>query len=383
MDANRFLGALLDQGVTFFTGVPDSYLHGFADVLAASERARDVTAANEGNAVAIAAGHYLATGGVPLVYMQNSGLGNAVNPLASLACEGMLGVPMLLLVGWRGYPFGSDHAQHRLQGRSTPAILDALGIPYAVLPRDCGEWEGLAPELVARARRERIPVAVLAPKGVLSGEKRPYGEGPLPLTRERAIACVLDAAPADAVFSATTGRAARELYWLRESRGEGHGCDYLNVGAMGHASSVALGLALGAPGRRVVCLDGDAAAIMHMGSLAVEGSLAPANLLRVVLNNGMHESVGGVPSAGWEADLSGVAAACGYATVGCPVSTPEEVDGAVRSLCASGRAGFLDVRVRPGLRPGIPGLEVDPKAMRDALLRELAPSDNQPLEERN
>ena len=382
MDAGFFLDALEESGVTFFTGVPDSYLHGFADALA--ERvARDVVAANEGNAVGVAAGHFLATGEVPLVYMQNSGLGNAVNPLASLTCEGMLGVPMLLLIGWRGDPWHKDHAQHALQGEATPKILDALGIPSHVLRDDPATCAGLVSSVVEEARRGQMPVAVLVPKGVLSGVKRPYGLGPCPLTREMAIAAVLDAAPAGAVFCATTGRASRELYWLRELRGEGHGRDYLNVGSMGHASSVALGIALARPERRVVVFDGDAAVIMHMGSVAVEGALRPPNLLRVVLNNGVHESVGGVASVGWDADLTGVAAACGWATAGGPISTAAEIADAIHTLCSQGRPGFLDVRVSPGLRPGIPGLEVEPKEMRDSLMRELADTDAKTSEERN
>lgn len=303
--------------------------------------------------------------------MQNSGLGNAVNPLASLANAEMLGVPMLLLVGWRGDPRHADHVQHALQGRATPALLGDLGVPHVEL----GDGPDAADEAVAGAIRLADtaggPAAILVPKGVLGGVKAPFPEGGPLMSREEAISCVLDAAPADALFSATTGRAARELYWLREARGEGHERDYLNVGSMGHASSVALGMALARPDRRVVCLDGDAALIMHMGGLAATPLLGAPNLLHVVLNNGRHESVGGQPSAGWDADFTAIAEACGHSTVGHPVSGRGEVGPAVRELCGSGKASFLDVRIRCGIRADIPGLDVDPKAMRDALMREL------------
>lgn len=370
MDASEFLDSLEAAAVTFFAGVPDSYLNGFCKcLLERASRERNVIAANEGNAVAVAAGHYLATGETPLVYMQNSGLGNAVNPLASLACKPMLGIPMVLLIGWRGDPWHHDHVQHELQSRATPLILDALGIPYRVLTDgdlNAAVWAAEA------ARSMGGPVAILAPKGVLSRAKVPPRPGALPLRREDAIRLVVETVPRDAVFSATTGRAARELYWVREGRGESHECDYLNVGSMGHASSVALGIALAQPNRTVVCLDGDGAAIMHMGALAMQSRYATPNLLHVVLNNGEHESVGGQPSAGQTVDMTAVAEACGYSTVGSPVSSAEEVESAVRELCARPQAGFLDIRISSGIRSDLPPLEVEPAAMRDGLLGELA-----------
>lgn len=370
MESKAFLDALHDAGVKFFTGVPDSYLHGFCSELAQKcEANNNVIAANEGNAVAIAAGHYLATGQTSLVYLQNSGLGNAVNPLASLACEGMLGIPMILLVGWRGDPWHIDHVQHALQGRITPSMLGELGIPYQVLGD--GDPIGYVNWAVGEAVRRSAPVALLSPKGVLSGVKTPSVDNRYPLSREEAIEAVLDAAPPKAIFSATTGRASRELFHLRDARGEGHDCDYLNVGSMGHASSVALGMALAEPERTFVCLDGDSAAIMHLGALTMASKLEVPNFLHIVLNNGSHESVGGQPSAGWRTDLTGVAASCGYETVGRSVSDIDGIASSVRSLLAAPRAGFLDVRIHSGIRPDLPPLEVEPKRMRDALRSEL------------
>lgn len=372
MSAAALLDALEARGVRFFAGVPDSYLHAFCAELSRRYPAeRNVVAANEGNAVAIACGHYLATGEAPLVYMQNSGLGNAVNPLASLANPEMLGIPLLLLVGWRGDPYHEDHVQHALQGRATPPLLDALGVPHIELPGGDGAAGEAVSEALRLAREAGGPAAILVPKGVLSTGKAPMvDDSPLP-SREEAIRAVLDAAPPGAIFAATTGRASRELFHVRESRGEGRSRDFLNVGSMGHASSVALGIALAHPGRRVVCLDGDAALIMHMGSLAPVSKLDVPNLLHVVLNNGLHESVGGQPSAGRDVDFTAIARACGYATADGPASSPDEAAAAIRSLCGLTRPAFLDFRIRGGIRGGMPGLEVDPKAMRDGLMDEL------------
>lgn len=371
MDTSKFLDDLVGRKVLFFTGVPDSYLHGFCSELGRRGDASNVVAANEGNAVAVAVGHYLSTGSVPLVYMQNSGLGNAVNPLASLACKPMLGIPMVLLIGWRGDPWHPDHVQHELQGEATSKILDDLGIPYRILGEEGLDASEASAWALSEARAIGAPVALLAPKGVLSGQKRQVIDRSYPLSREEAISMILDAAPSDALFCATTGRASRELFHLRDSRGEAHSFDYLNVGSMGHVSSVALGLALGKPEKRIVCLDGDAAAVMHMGALAVIPSLDVPNLLHIVLNNGAHESVGGQPSVGWEVDLTSVAEACGYETVGRPVSDAEEIASAVSELCTRGKTAFLDVRIHSGIRSDIPGLEINPVAMRDGIMEEL------------
>lgn len=372
MDAGLFFDALAAENASFFAGVPDSYLHGFCSELRKRcDGVSNIVAANEGNAVAIAVGHYLATGDIPIVYMQNSGLGNAVNPLASLACAPMLAVPMILLIGWRGDPWHQDHVQHALQGRATPQILADLDIPYAVLPDDSSGAAAAARWAVSAAQSLPGPVALLVPKGVLTGTKPPVAKGPYPLTRKEAIRVVLDATPADSLFCATTGRAARELYNLRDERGDGHSQDYLNVGSMGHASSVALGIATARSERCVVCLDGDAAAIMHMGAMTMPSIIDAPNLLHVVLNNGEHESVGGQPSAGWSVDLTDVARACGYATLDGPVSNEGDIADAVAQLRRTKHAAFLEIRISPGIAPDEPPLDVEPDKMRNALMREL------------
>ncbi len=270
---------LARYGVTFFTGVPDSYLNGFCNYALSHCGDRNIIAANEGNAIGIAAGHYFASREIPLVYMQNSGLGNTVNPLASLVDKHVYAVPMLLLIGWRGQgDTEPNHPQHKLQGEITPKLLEIMHIPYTVLENDDKKFAEVVTKAVAYCKETRQPYGLIAPKGVMAGEKENNKDAVYPMSREEAIETVLDTMPADTVYSATTGRATRELFWLRERRGESKACDFLNVGSMGHASSVALGIALTKPERHVVVLDGDSAAMMHMGALTMVSKLNVPNL---------------------------------------------------------------------------------------------------------
>jgi phosphonopyruvate decarboxylase len=361
INQQRFLKVLLDAGVDFFTGVPDSYLNGFCNCLLENvPDEKNVIAANEGNAVAIASGYYFSTGKVPLVYMQNSGIGNAINPLLSLADKEVYSVPMVLLIGWRGEPGTGDHAQHKMQGELTTKLLDLMDIPFVVAEDNDDLLEIQVNQLIKQAQRERKIVAIVARKGVFADEKKSTApvENGYPLFREEAIEAVLDAMPKDTIYVATTGRATRELYYLREKRGEGHNCDFLNVGSMGHASSVALGLALANKNRKVVCFDGDSAVLMHMGALSMVSNLDVPNFLHVVLNNGAHESVGGQPSAGMKVDFTTIAQGAGYRTVGHPVATREEIIGAVQNLTVRGQAAFIDVRIKKGLSSKLPPLNI-------------------------
>lgn len=363
---------LTENGVTFFTGVPDSYLNGFCNyVLKHAPEGANVIAANEGNAIGIAAGHYLATQEVPLVYMQNSGLGNTVNPLCSLADENVYAIPMLLLIGWRGQPGTGDWAQHQLQGEITPGLLTLMQIPYVILEDDEETIVDVLRTAVAEAKENRRPYALIAPKGVMAGEKLNNKDQAYPMSREEAMEVVLTAMPETTVYSATTGRATRELFFLRERRGETKDRDFLNVGSMGHASSVALGMALARPEREVVCFDGDSAAIMHLGALTMVGKHDVPNFLHIVLNNGAHESVGGQPSAGHAIDFTKIAEACGYRTVGHAVTTAEELRKAVNTLRKEAKAGFIDVRIHKGLNGPLPPLDFSHRNAIDDLIRNL------------
>lgn len=373
LDQKKVFEVLGKHGVNYFTGVPDSYLNGFCNYALANYGERNVIVANEGNAVALAAGHYLATKEIPLVYMQNSGEGNAVNPLASLVDRDVYAIPMLLLIGWRGQGNTEpNHPQHWRQGEITTGLLDLLHIPYTILEDDDAKFAETVQKAVMYCTETRGIYAFVAPKGVMADPDKPNNvDDTYLMSREEAIEVILDHMPTDTIYSATTGRATRELFFLREKRGEGKEHDFLNVGSMGHASSVALGIALSKPDRPVVALDGDSAAIMHMGAMTMASKVNAPNFLHVVLNNGAHESVGGQPSAGHLLDWTKIAEACGYATIGHPVTTKEELIEAVEKLSKCDKAAFIDCRIHKGLARKLPPIIFDHREAIDALIDDL------------
>lgn len=371
LDQKLVFEELKKQGVTFFSGVPDSYLNGFCNYALKNFPERNIIAANEGNAVGIAAGHYFATREIPLVYTQNSGMGNMINPLASLVDEKVYSVPMLLLIGWRGQSGTGDWPQHVLQGEITPRLLDILHIPYSILSDDNDEFTKIVKDAANYCKKNRKPYGLIAPKGVMDGEKVENKDITYPMSREEAIEMILEHMPEDTIYSATTGRATRELFFLRKRRNEKKDCDFLNVGSMGHASSVALGIALEKPERKVVVLDGDSAAMMHMGAMTMVSKLDIPNFIHVVLNNGAHESVGGQPSAGHKIDFTKIAEACGYETLHHPVTNREELIEALDVLNNCGKASFIDVRIHKGLSGKLAPLDFSHRSAIDALIKEL------------
>ena len=372
LDQKLVFEKLASLGVDFFTGVPDSYLNVFCDYALEYLRDKNVIAANEGNAAAIAAGHYIASGNIPLVYMQNSGIGSALNPLVSLADRRVYSVPMILLIGWRGQGDSeADHPQHTFQGEITTKLMDDIEIPYSILTDDIDDFNEAAEKAVRYCRSQRRAYALIAPKGVMAGEKKNTSGAEYSMSREEAIELIIDAMPKNAIFFATTGRAARELYFLREKRGEDHSRDFLNIGAMGHVSSFALGVALEKSDRPLVVLDGDGAAIMHLGALATIGTRRLPNLIHIVLNNGAHESVGNQPSAGQSIDFTKIAEACGYASIGKAVTTRDELSDALLKLSGRGEAAFIDCRIHSGISAALPTLDFSPREAIDALIAEL------------
>jgi len=374
IDQKKFHECLRDAGVEFITGVPDSLLNDFCTYAEAElPRDRHIIAANEGNAIGLAVGYHFSTGSVPLVYMQNSGIGNAMNPLLSLTSQDVYSVPLVLLVGWRGDPAVKDHVQHKKQGELTPVLLDNMDIPYRVIDQEDETAFEAVRWAVDTARKQNSPTALLVKKGMLcKAEKKDTdpGDSEYGMSREDAIGIVLKCVPEDALCVATTGRATRELYEQSAMQGRGHDKDFLNVGAMGHASSISNGLALGAKNRQVVCFDGDAAAMMHMGSMVTSGVLGSSNMLHVVLNNGVHESVGGQPSAGHQINFTAIAENSGYRTVGRAVNTTAELADAVKQLLGRGPA-FIDIHIRKGIRADLPPLKVDHQDLKRQLMKNI------------
>lgn len=358
-----------NMGLDFFTGVPDSLLNDFCLYMVNNlPNSNHVMAANEGNAIGIAAGYHMATGKVPVVYMQNSGIGNATNPLLSLTHSTVYSIPLILVIGWRGDPSVKDHAQHKKQGELTPVLMDDMDIPYQILDSDDTVIEKFK-WAIDKAKAINAPVALIAKKAILTQKekKQEYVDSAL-MNREEAISAVLDVFGDDAIYLATTGRATRELHEQVAAHGFSHEIEFLNVGAMGHLSSIGLGLALGHPEKKVIVFDGDAAAVMHMGSLATNGRYQPSNLMHIVLNNGVNESVGGQLSSGQIIDLTTIAKGCGYTTLDKYVQSKEELQDTVLKMAESNHLSFIDVHVRQGIRKDMPGLKIDHQFAKDAFM---------------
>ncbi len=371
LDTKKLFELIRAQGIGFFAGVPDSLLKDFCAYVTDHASAEDhVITANEGNAVALAAGHFLGTGRPALVYMQNSGLGNTVNPLLSLADREVYSIPMLLLIGWRGEPGVKDEPQHIKQGRVMTGMLDSMEIPWFVLDAKA-DAESIIGKACAVMRERMTPVALLVRKDTFEKYKlKKDSAANYPMNREAAVQRVVNSLRADDVVISTTGMTSRELYEYRAARGDGHGNDFLTVGAMGHTASIAMGLARTRPERRVICLDGDGSVIMHMGALAIIGKSGLKNLLHVVINNGAHDSVGGQPTVGFDIGLVRIAEACGY-RLASSVSTAEEFDRAFAQL--DGRQGpvLLEVRVARGSRADLGRPKSSPLENRDAFMKKL------------
>lgn len=313
-------------GCEFYSGVPDSLLSALCDELIGrfGVGAKHVIAANEGNAVGLAAGYHLATGKIPLVYLQNSGEGNIVNPAASLLHKKVYRMPCIFVVGWRGEPGVTDEPQHCYQGEITGRLLDDLEIAYTVIDNTTtvSDIEKTMQEFLPRLEAG-LPVAFVVRKGALTRDKKGEYQNANPMSRVRAIDIITEVSAKDRIIC-TTGKAGRELFEIRERKGQGHESDFLNVGSMGHASSIGLGFALNRPDEKVWCIDGDGAVLMHMGAMAVIAAQKPDNLIHVVINNGAHESVGGYPTVMGAGKVSKLAGIMGYGYVSC-VSSEDEL----------------------------------------------------------
>ncbi len=309
-----FIDTLGAHGIDFFAGVPDSLLKSICAYISDHlDERHNIITANEGGAIGLAAGYHLATGRIGCVYMQNSGEGNIINPLASLTDKEVYNIPVLLLIGWRGRPGVHDEPQHIKQGKVTTALLDTMGIGYAVLSKEEEEAGKQIARAIAHMRVTNEVYALIVEKDTFDQYTlQNVRMNKLSLGREEAIQTVAASLDGKDVIVSTTGMISRELFEYRTGKGEGHERDFLTVGSMGHASQIALGIALEQPGRRIWCFDGDGAVIMHMGGMAIIAEKAPKNFVHVVFNNGAHDSVGGQPTVGLDIDLCAVAKAVGY-----------------------------------------------------------------------
>lgn len=356
----------------FFVGVPDSQLKALCDEIMEKYGIgkQHHIVANEGNAVALAAGYHLASGKIPMVYLQNSGEGNAMNPLVSLASEKVYGIPMLLVIGYRGEPGVKDEPQHLFQGEITLDFLKLLQIPYFVLEKGTKEQElKNALEGFAKEFQKGRQAAIVVKKGALEKAHAYHYSNAYSYSREDAIRCIIEYAGEDPIVS-TTGKASRELYEIREERGEDHSRDFLTVGSMGHASSIALGIALEKEGQRIICLDGDGALLMHMGALAVLGASGQKNILHILINNEAHETVGGQPTVSHTIDYGTVAKACGYSK-SYLVRDQKHLERALLESAKEEGPIFLEVRCAMHSRENLGRPKESPKENKELFMRKL------------
>lgn len=348
MRVDRFL-EILD--VDFYVGVPDSQLRSLCDCLMGKYGISDrhIIAANEGNAVALAAGYHLSTGKVPVVYMQNSGIGNIVNPVASLMNEKIYNIPCIYVIGWRGEPGIHDEPQHIFQGMITQSLLENLEIETFIIRESTSETEIMEKmeEYRGLLKKGRNVSFIVAKNALVTDEKMKYAND-YGLNREAVIETIVDAAAEDVIVS-TTGKISRELFEIREKNGQEHGHDFLTVGSMGHSSSIALGIALQKPERRIWCIDGDGAVLMHMGAMAVIGNKKPDNFMHIVINNESHETVGGLPTVSSTMQLPQIALACGYDRV-YSVDKLEELEEVLQRCRKENRLSFVEVKTSIGSR---------------------------------
>lgn len=302
-------------GCDFYTGVPDSQLKALCNYLMDTyglDPKHHIIAANEGNCAALAAGYHLATGMVPAVYMQNSGEGNIINPAASLLNDKVYAIPVVFIIGWRGEPGVHDEPQHIYQGEITVKLLEDMGIPAFVIGKDTSDDEAADAMAKFRALLETgKSVAFVIRKGALTDAPKVEYKNDNTMVREEIIRHIVKVSSEDPVIS-TTGKASRELFEIREANGQSHKYDFLTVGSMGHSSSIALGIAFNKSDRKIWCIDGDGAVLMHMGAMALIGTNKPKNLVHIIINNGAHETVGGMPTAAANINIVGIAKACGY-----------------------------------------------------------------------
>ena len=369
VDVKDFFDSLRDQGIANFSGVPDSLLKNICAYISDNTtRDEHLITANEGSAIGLAVGQYIATGKPSLVYMQNSGFGNAINPLLSLADAKVYGIPMLVMVGWRGEPGVKDEPQHIKQGEVMMELLDACDLPTIVIDAETKNIEEVLKSAVELTFANNQPVILLVKKGTFA----PYRlKNVIPdiaeSSREDAIKMIVEASEVDDVFVSTTGMPSRELFEIRVRNKQSHEKDFLTVGAMGHASMIALGVALNAD-RHVFCIDGDGASIMHLGNLTSTGQSGAKNLIHIILNNAAHDSVGGQPTCAHSIDIPIIGKACGYASVK-STSKLDEIRSYIEKIKGHPGPHLLEVKIKKGARSDLGRPTSTPTQNKEALMR--------------
>lgn len=351
INSKELYNELINNGISFFTGVPDSLLKNFCGYIEDNvKKTNHIIAANEGNAIAIASGHYLATNKIPLVYMQNSGLGNAVNPLLSLCDPDVYSIPMIVLIGWRGEPGVKDEPQHIKQGRIQEQLLNTMEIPFVCISEDEKNINQKISKCALLAKKESRPVVILARKDTFEKYTiKSKNKTVSKMSREDALNIVIDNLDQNSIIVSTTGKTSREIFEIREKRNQTHSKDFLTVGSMGHCSSIALGIALSRPEQEVVCIDGDGSLLMHLGSITALVDLKPKNLKYILINNNVHESVGGQRTVASELNIFSIISSISKSD--CIVAnTIDDLKTLLPDLMKKKALSFLEINVYPGSR---------------------------------
>ncbi len=364
INTQEFYDYLNKKELNFFVGVPDSLLKSLCSCIRANSPIQNnIIAANEGNAIGIASGYHVSTGKFGVVYMQNSGLGNTVNPLLSLADEDVYRIPMLLIIGWRGQPGVKDEPQHVKQGKVTLSLLDAMGIEYLILDNDYKRQINACCQYMAEKGK---PIALIVKKGSFTEYKSIKSSPIYNIMREEALESIISCIEEQSFIVSTTGKTSREIFEIREKKGQGHARDFLTVGSMGHTASIALGMSLGTD-KNIYCIDGDGSFLMHMGGIGVAVKAARENFKYILINNGAHESVGGQPTIGFDLDIENILKAMGFGNV-YSATTKEQVAKGIESLKNNG-PGALIVYVNQGSRDDLGRPTVSPEQNKKDMMK--------------
>lgn len=352
MKVETFIAELKKAGIETIAGVPDSLLSQFCDYL--NQEGKDefhhYVPANEGAAVGIGAGAYIASNKPSMVYMQNSGIGNTINPIASLLHKDVYNIPMLFLVGWRGEPGKHDEPQHVFQGKVTCSLFEDMQIAYAIIDETTSEEQ--LQEIFTKVKTafdNKEQFAIIVRKNTFEKRIGSTYQNTYSLVREDAIAMILKHLDEHIPVISTTGKISREVYEQSDILYHNHDRCFLTVGSMGHASMLAFGMASTSSDKKIVCIDGDGAVLMHMGSLAFLANQNPSNYLHIVLNNEAHESVGGMPTGAPTQSYAEIAKKCGYPYTR-KVTTIQDLEDALVFAKDTKELMMIEVMVKQGSR---------------------------------
>ena len=366
IDTKKFYDYLISKQLDFFAGVPDSLLKNLcACIKDNSDKTHNIITADEGNAIALASGYHIASGNYGVVYMQNSGIGNAINPLLSLADEEVYSIPMLLVVGWRGEPGVKDEPQHIKQGKVTIPLFESMGIEYVILDED---YENKIDYCYKYISENNKPIALIVRKGIFEEYKDIKETNKYTISREEALESIIECLNKDDFLVSTTGKTSREIFEIRERRKEKHSNDFLTVGSMGHTSSIALGMSIGS-NKDIYCIDGDGSFIMHMGMFAIIPQVANKNFKYILINNGAHESVGGQATVGFNIDIEKTLLSFGFKNV-YKATTIEEVKEYMSNLKEE-KLQALVIYTKLGARENLGRPTISPKENKKEMMKLL------------